>query len=50
MSGEEWTFIGFTVRMALLSTLIVAPIGTKFLKFENDYQGSLELRIKTQIP
>lgn len=27
MSGEEWSFIGFTVRMALLSTLIVAPVG-----------------------
>ncbi len=27
MSGEEWQFVGFTVRMAVLSTLFVVPIG-----------------------
>ena len=27
MSGEEWQFVGFTARMALLSTLVVVPPG-----------------------
>jgi len=27
MTAEEWQFIGFTVRMAILSTLIIVPIG-----------------------
>jgi molybdate transport system permease protein len=27
MSAEEWQFIGFTVRMALLSLLVVVPVG-----------------------
>src|SRR5262245_25523053 len=27
MSGQEWQFIGFTVRMALLSLLLVIPMG-----------------------
>ena len=27
MSGEEWQFISFTVRMAGLSTLVMAPFG-----------------------
>src|SRR5579864_4164310 len=27
MSAEEWQFVGFTARMALLSTLLVLPFG-----------------------
>jgi molybdate transport system permease protein len=27
MSNEEWQFVGFTMRMAVLSTLLVAPAG-----------------------
>ena len=27
MSGEEWQFVGFTARMALLSTVLVLPPG-----------------------
>jgi len=27
MSSEEWQFIGFTAQMALLSTLLVLPVG-----------------------
>jgi molybdate transport system permease protein len=27
MSGEEWQFVGFTARMALLSTLVMTPFG-----------------------
>jgi len=28
MSGEEWHLVGFTLRMAVLSTLVVLPVGT----------------------
>lgn len=28
MTGEEWQIIGFTLRMATLSTLLILPLGT----------------------
>jgi molybdate transport system permease protein len=28
MTGEEWQLIGFTLRMATLSTLVILPLGT----------------------
>lgn len=52
MSPEEWQFIGFTLRMALLSTVLVVPLGlaVAWLLARGQWRGKVLVETLVALP